>query len=536
MRLNPELGIAMTFTKQGNEPAGYGGDQYTGLDRFGRLMDSRWINSAGMDVDRFGFGYNRASNRLWRKNLVAGSAQDEFYGYDALYQLRQLERGTLNTPKTGIAGTPAWEEDFTYDPVGNWDNYLKRENGSTSLNQDRTHNVANELTAIGGSSSLLGYDAAGNMTRAPRPGDASSVYTLIWDAWNRLISVSDGSAAVATYAYDGLTRRAVKETPLEVRHYYYSNKWQIVEERTGSSATAERQFVWGLRDADDLVLRDVFGAASQRLYTCRNGMHVTAVADNIGAIRERYGYEVFGTTVFLTPVFGMKASSSFDWETTFSGYRWDIETGFYQVRYRYLCPTLGRWLSRDPSGERGGINLYDYVLNNPVGYIDPLGLSIWSDIGDVVGGAAIGGLAGGASGGLTTGGLGTVSGAIAGAITGGVAGLNGAINGSGFGTIAENSAIGGGLAGLAGGLGELGEGAGLAANIGVGALNGAMNSCPGNRLKGALLGGALGAGSGMAGNYLGQMGGLEGSLTRGLFGADTELGSGVIVGGANAYW
>lgn len=37
-------------------------------------------------------------------------------------------------------------------------------------------------------------------------------------------------------------------------------------------------------------------------------------------------------------------------------------------------PDLGRWITRDPIGERGGVNLYGYVQNNPINRIDPLGL------------------------------------------------------------------------------------------------------------------------------------------------------------------
>ncbi len=120
-----------------------------------------------------------------------------------------------------------------------------------------------------------------------------------------------------------------------------------------------------------------FGTGAQRLYATRDTMHVTAITDNTGAIQERYAYEAFGATLYMTPTFGTRTSSSFGWETTFCSYRLDAETGFYQVRYRYLQPTLGRWLSRDPlvNAEIGqGASLYEYVANNPLILLDPLGL------------------------------------------------------------------------------------------------------------------------------------------------------------------
>ena len=42
--------------------------------------------------------------------------------------------------------------------------------------------------------------------------------------------------------------------------------------------------------------------------------------------------------------------------------------------YRFYSPEMGWWLSRDPMGEGGGVNVYGFVKNNPVGDIDPLGL------------------------------------------------------------------------------------------------------------------------------------------------------------------
>ncbi len=54
----------------------------------------------------------------------------------------------------------------------------------------------------------------------------------------------------------------------------------------------------------------------------------------------------------------------------------DAETQNYYVRNRYYLPTLGRWLTRDPIGYQGGINLYEYVQSSPVANVDAEGLSI----------------------------------------------------------------------------------------------------------------------------------------------------------------
>ena len=49
-------------------------------------------------------------------------------------------------------------------------------------------------------------------------------------------------------------------------------------------------------------------------------------------------------------------------------------TGLYYARQRYYDASLGRWLSADPIGFKGGLNLYTYVENNPAGWVDPSGL------------------------------------------------------------------------------------------------------------------------------------------------------------------
>ena len=166
---------------------------YAGFDRFGRVVDHLWYDyGASADRDRFTYGYDRASSRLYRENTVA-SGKDEYYSYDDVNRLTVFDRGDLNANKDAISGTPAKEEDWGLDMTGNWTDFMQKTSGSTDLNQDRTHNPVNEITGI---TETVGtawvdpvHDKAGNMTTLPKPSSLSTGLTCKWDAWNRLVEV-----------------------------------------------------------------------------------------------------------------------------------------------------------------------------------------------------------------------------------------------------------------------------------------------------------------------------------------------------------
>jgi RHS repeat-associated protein len=63
----------------------------------------------------------------------------------------------------------------------------------------------------------------------------------------------------------------------------------------------------------------------------------------------------------------------------------DTESGLLYYGYRYYDPVTGRWPSRDPIGEEGGINLYGFVGNDGVNLWDLLGLAEWSAWIDLLG-------------------------------------------------------------------------------------------------------------------------------------------------------
>jgi len=108
------------------------GDIYSGLDRFGRVKDNRWLDGAGADLDRIQYGYDRAGNRIWRRNVVAaalGKEFDELYGYDAIHRLKHMARGTLNGGRTALT-SETFAQCWTLDSTGNWEGFREDDDGS----------------------------------------------------------------------------------------------------------------------------------------------------------------------------------------------------------------------------------------------------------------------------------------------------------------------------------------------------------------------------------------------------------------------
>jgi RHS repeat-associated protein len=98
-----------------------------------------------------------------------------------------------------------------------------------------------------------------------------------------------------------------------------------------------------------------------------NGNVGQLVNATTGALAARYEYDPFGNTLVAD---GPEAQNN---PYRFSTKPYDAETGLYAYIFRYYSPKLGRWWTRDPIEEQGGLNLYGFVGNNPVNSIDFLG-------------------------------------------------------------------------------------------------------------------------------------------------------------------
>lgn len=218
------------------------------------------------------------------------------------------------------------------------------------------YNVNNQQTVFG--DKALTYDNNGNVQTITEGGNTT---TYFWNARNQLVQIS-GPGANATFVYDGLGRREKKTINGAITEFLYDGL-NPVQETNGAPVTAN--VLTGLGIDEFLVRTDTGTSASSFFLTDALGSAV-ALTNSSGALQTEYTYEPFGKNSFT----GSTNSSSYQ----YTG-RENDGTGLFYYRNRYYHPELARFISEDPIGFDGGdFNLYPYVGDNPLLYIDPFGL------------------------------------------------------------------------------------------------------------------------------------------------------------------
>ncbi len=368
-RNHPQTGIDLTYIGAAGS-IGAGGDQYVGLDQFGRVVNQNWVNSAtGASADNFTYTYDANSNVTARNNVL-DSAYSQTFTYDPL---NRLQSSTL-----GGAASQSW----TLDSQGNWSSFTS--NGTT---QTRTANAQNQITSISGTSATPTYDANGNMTT----DQSGNTYT--YNAWNQLVSAKNSSGQViATYTYDARGYRVSETYPIggngipagTTKYLYYSDQEQVIEERWNGTANSntQYQYVWSSSYVNAMILRDTYSGGTiqgnSRIYTTYDANYdMTALVGynsttQTWGVTERFVYSPYGTVTILDANWNT-TTDGYGWQYMYQGGRQDPLTQLYHFDHRDYSPSLGTWTSQDPLQYINGVNTYQFVMSNPVGNVDPIG-------------------------------------------------------------------------------------------------------------------------------------------------------------------
>jgi RHS repeat-associated protein len=211
----------------------------------------------------------------------------------------------------------------------------------------------------------LTYDTDGNMLT-----DGTG-WNYTWNGENRMI-VAEKSDMKLEFSYDFMGRRINKKvytgstgnwTLSTYQKFVYQGFKQIAE--FNASDVLQKTYTWQPVDLD--VPLWVKNGANYYYYIVDGNKNVRAMVDTSGSLVAEYDYNPFGKIVVSSGAY--KDANKY----RFSSEYHDDETGLVYYNYRYYSPTLGRWLSLDPIGKKGGFNLYGFCRNNPINRWDHLG-------------------------------------------------------------------------------------------------------------------------------------------------------------------
>jgi RHS repeat-associated protein len=365
-------------------------------DGFGQLTSKQVEDSIGKSI------LSQSYQRSLTGSIQTKETDDGIwtYGYDPTDQ--------LTNAVLAATGESDQTWGYQYDAMGNREK-MSEVSGQMSEITDYTPNNLNQYDLITNNSDPITplYDLNGNTTN-------DGVRAYFWDCQNQLIKVDpvrSGSGFQSgdlrvEFAYDAFGRRVSKKV-LEydsstsnfqhsTTHVFFYDGWNVVREDVYDNSDTpilqhSTTYTWGNDLSGSLQgAGGVGGLLAQTISTSSTGstpLTVYPLYDHNGNVEKyitangtvvaEFQYDGFGNTIFESYSAQLETGNS-EPETLFpirfSTKYWDAEIGLYYYGYRYYSPEVGRWIKRDPLGVKGGLNIYAAMHNQPIGWIDVLGL------------------------------------------------------------------------------------------------------------------------------------------------------------------
>jgi len=333
------------------------------------------------------YGFNKANQRT---QMTAADRSPVTYGYDAAGRLQTIIQGSevftsgydTLSQRTSLQRPNGVTTTSEYDEVHRLKR-LKHTNASSIVLEDLQYgfnpddeissmtslasaslapqsktvsmaDAANRITQFG--TANLSFDTEGQTT-SKADGSGTSLYQ--WDARGRLKQVTLPNAQVVSYGYDALGRRINRVAGSVTTTFQYDGADVVIDRVSDGSAF---DYLNGL-GIDDKLRQS--GGTPGTLYYLQDHLGSTTALTGIGGgLLEQQQYEAFGTN-----------AGSVRTRYGYTGRERDDLTGLMYYRMRWYDAQQGRFISEDPLGISAGNNLYEYVDNDAINNIDPMGLT-----------------------------------------------------------------------------------------------------------------------------------------------------------------
>ncbi|WP_180238816.1 RHS repeat-associated core domain-containing protein, partial [Enterobacter hormaechei] len=349
-------------------------------------------------------------DRLHREVRRTQGAREQLRQYDSLGR-RTLQRSELSTDVT-LPEQALLERLYRYTARGELSGVSDTLRGEVDYGYDAEGRLLKHYEARQGHSrAQFSYDAADNLAASDAAAPVTDNRLQHWQAlfmkydhWGNLVSRRNGLYE-QHYAYDAENRLVSArgtgpEGRFEARYHYDALGRRTRKIVTTTHGTTDTRFLWQgyrlLQEQQESGLRSTYvydpneawsplarvdhlrDQSSGEIYwfnTDLNGAPLE-VTDERGAVRWSGQYGSFGEVRHQSEGFSrvVNRTAMAHQPLRYAGQYADGETGLHYNLFRYYDPQVGRFIVQDPIGLNGGWNLYQYAPN-PLGWIDPLGLS-----------------------------------------------------------------------------------------------------------------------------------------------------------------